>query len=101
MLKKTVLILCCISFITLFSSFVKQEPPQAVKTIIIDAGHGGHDVGAKGQYSYEKDICLAVALKLGQLINKQLPNIHLIYTRTTDTYPELHERARMANQNKG
>ncbi len=101
MLKKTLFILSCISIVTILSSFKEEAPQQAVKTIIIDPGHGGHDVGAKGDYSYEKDICLDVSLKLGQLINKQMPNIRLIYTRTTDSYPELHERARMANQNKG
>jgi N-acetylmuramoyl-L-alanine amidase len=102
MLKKTFLVLCCFTVTTLLSSFTTNEKKQKVlKTIVIDAGHGGGDVGAKGDYSYEKDICLAVALKLGQEIGRELPDVKLIYTRSNDSYPELHARARQANQNKG
>lgn len=74
---------------------------KVVKTIIIDAGHGGSDAGAKGAYSYEKDICLDISLKLEQVLAKELPGVKLIQTRTTDTYPALHARANMANSNKG
>jgi N-acetylmuramoyl-L-alanine amidase len=91
--------------ITLFS-FAKVDPkksvPQkAVRTIIIDAGHGGSDGGARGAYSSEKDICLDVSLKLGEVLAKEFPEIKLLYTRTTDTYPALHTRANFANSNKG
>lgn len=100
MLKKTLFILSCFAMGTLLMSFAPAKQ-KALKTIIIDAGHGGGDVGAKGAYSYEKDICLAVATKLGSEISRALPEVKLIYTRTGDTYPELHTRARQANQNKG
>ena len=102
MTKKSLLIIFLFSSGFILSSFKKESPKQQpIRTIILDAGHGGRDVGAKGQYSYEKDICLAITLKIGELIKKEIPEVKIIYTRTSDTYPELHERARMANQNKG
>ncbi len=100
MLKKTLLIFSLFGCVTLLSSYVPHKQ-KAVRTIIIDAGHGGRDVGARGEYSYEKDICLGVAMKLGQLITKEVPDVKLIFTRTNDSYPELHTRASLANQNKG
>ena len=100
MVKKIFLIFFCFSITTIFSSFTDKRQ-KVLKTIIIDAGHGGSDVGARGVYSYEKDICLAVALKLGQQLSKEEPNIKLLFTRRDDSYPELHARAKQANQNKG
>ncbi|RFM27099.1 N-acetylmuramoyl-L-alanine amidase family protein [Deminuibacter soli] len=73
---------------------------NTLKTIVIDAGHGGRDEGAPGDYSYEKDIALAVALKLRDKITREFPEIRVIMTRTTDSYPTLHERADLANQSK-
>jgi N-acetylmuramoyl-L-alanine amidase len=101
MLKKTSLILSFFTTATLLFSFAPVEKQKALRTIIIDAGHGGGDSGAHGVYSYEKDICLGVALKLGQQVAKDLPDVKILYTRTVDNYPELHARANMANQNKG
>ncbi|MEQ1678956.1 MAG: N-acetylmuramoyl-L-alanine amidase, partial [Chitinophagaceae bacterium] len=79
----------------------KPGKQKVVRTIVIDPGHGGSDAGAKGQYSYEKDICLAVSLKLGKMIEAKFPDIKLVYTRTTDSYPALHSRANLANDSKG
>jgi N-acetylmuramoyl-L-alanine amidase len=76
-----------------------QKAP--LRTIIIDAGHGGRDNGARGTYSLEKDICLAVALKLGKNLEDEFPDMKILYTRTSDVYPELHARADFANANKG
>jgi N-acetylmuramoyl-L-alanine amidase len=103
MTKRTTFFLSIFSFSMALLSFIppKKKLVKPIKTIIIDAGHGGSDAGAKGSFSYEKDICLAVALKLGELMSKELPDIKYLYTRTTDTYPELHTRANFANQNKG
>lgn len=87
------------------SSFVRETPAtknkKVINTVVIDPGHGGSDAGAHGQYSSEKDICLSVSLKLGELIEKEFPDLNVLYTRKTDTYPELHDRARFANENKG
>jgi N-acetylmuramoyl-L-alanine amidase len=72
-----------------------------IKTIIVDAGHGGKAMGAKGDYSYEKDICLDVALKLGKKLEEEFPEIKILYTRTTDVYTDNRWRADFANSNKG
>lgn len=69
-------------------------------TVVIDAGHGGRDAGALGRNSKEKNINLSVALALGDLIQKNCPNVKVIYTRKTDTFVELHERANIANKAK-
>ncbi len=107
MIKRTTLFFLIVSLgITIFSFEINKQPDtdgkqKVIRTIVIDPGHGGSDAGAKGQYSYEKDICLAVSLKLGKMIQEQFPDIKLVYTRTTDTYPALHARANYANENKG
>ena len=69
-------------------------------TLVLDAGHGGKDPGALGKYGKEKNINLAVALEVGRLINQNLPDVKLIYTRKTDVFVELDERARIANKAK-
>lgn len=70
-----------------------------VKTVVIDAGHGGKDPGAIGfTNSYEKDITLAVSLKLGAMIKENYPNIKVVYTRDKDVFVELQERAAIANK---
>ena len=70
-----------------------------MKTIVIDAGHGGSDPGALGKISYEKKVTLAVSLKLGELLAQHLPEIKVIQTRSKDTHVKLHERATVANKN--
>lgn len=72
-----------------------------ISTIIVDAGHGGHDVGAKGDFSFEKNIALAIAMKLGKKLEEEFPNTKILYTRTTDSYPQNKWRADYANANKG
>ena len=67
--------------------------------IVIDAGHGGKDPGALGSMSREKDIVLAIALKTGEYIEKNLDNVTVIYTRKNDTFVELRDRANIANKN--
>ncbi len=69
-------------------------------TLIIDAGHGGHDPGAIGEYSQEKNINLTVALTFGRLVEQNCPGVKVVYTRTTDEFVELNERANIANRNK-
>ncbi|GAA4464422.1 hypothetical protein GCM10023093_14720 [Nemorincola caseinilytica] len=71
---------------------------KKVTKIVLDAGHGGKDHGAQGAISYEKDITLAVTLKLGKLLEDSMRNIDVIYTRTEDAYPTLVERHEIANK---
>ena len=70
---------------------------QKVRKVVIDAGHGGKDPGAVGKHSKEKDIALSIALKTGEYIKKNLPDVEVIYTRKTDVFIELHKRAQIAN----
>jgi N-acetylmuramoyl-L-alanine amidase len=69
-----------------------------LKTVVIDAGHGGHDAGCSGKHSKEKHIALDIALKLGAYIEELIPDVEVVYTRKTDVFVELHERAAIANR---
>ena len=71
-----------------------------LRTVVIDAGHGGKDPGSIGKKTNEKDVTLAIALKLGDYIEKLLPDVKVIYTRKTDVFVPLYERAEIANSNK-
>ena len=73
---------------------------NSIETIVIDAGHGGKDPGCHGKFSKEKHVCLSMALKLGNLIKKNYPELKLIYTRDKDVFVELGERANIANKAK-
>jgi len=75
------------------------KSPRAF-TVTIDAGHGGKDPGAVGKKTVEKKIALAIALKLGEYIENGLDNTKVIYTRNTDVFIPLDERANIANRNK-
>lgn len=77
-----------------------KDKKGRITTVVIDAGHGGKDPGALGLKSREKDITLKVALKAGELIRRQHPDVKVIYTRTKDEFIELHRRAEIANKNK-
>jgi len=68
--------------------------------VVIDPGHGGKDPGALGTMSKEKNINLAIALKAGNYIEQNLKNVEVLYTRKTDVFPGLYERAEFANKNK-
>ena len=73
---------------------------KIISTVVIDAGHGGKDPGASGSHSKEKDITLAVALKVGRYIKANLPDVKVIYTRTKDRFVPLIKRGEIANKNK-
>ena len=67
-------------------------------TLVIDAGHGGHDAGALGTISKEKDINLSVALAFGRYVERNQPDVRVVYTRKTDVFIPLKERANIANR---
>lgn len=88
-----------IFFIFLFP-FVKgsaQEWHNPFDVVVIDPGHGGRDLGAPGTVSDEKTIVLSLALKLGEMIETQMPGVKVIYTRDDDHFVPLHKRAAIAN----
>lgn len=87
--------LCCVH-----NAGAQSAKGYGVKKVVIDPGHGGKDPGAVGSFSKEKDITLAVSLKVGNLIKKYFDNVEVIYTRSTDEFVELHKRAKIANDNK-
>lgn len=76
-----------------------EDPDDKVDVVVLDAGHGGKDPGALGKNSREKDIALAIVLKVGQYIEENIPGVTVIYTRKKDEFIELHERANIANEN--
>jgi len=72
---------------------------RAVRTVVIDPGHGGRAPGAIGRNNMEKDIALAISLKLGELINQYIPDVNVVFTRKTDIDVGLQQRADIANRN--
>ena len=99
MTKRSVLLLSLATFV-LLSSFGSLGPgPYRLKTIVIDAGHGGKDPGCIGKISKESMVSLAIAKKLGQMVEAHLPNVKVVYTRDENRFVELHDRAGIANKN--
>jgi N-acetylmuramoyl-L-alanine amidase len=72
---------------------------SGIKTVVIDPGHGGKDPGCHGKHTKEKEVCLSIGLKLGAYIEQKYPHIKVVYTRKTDVFVELDERAQIANKN--
>jgi N-acetylmuramoyl-L-alanine amidase len=86
--------------ILLFTSFnMPRESKFHVKTVVIDAGHGGKDPGTSSNGIKEKDVVLKIALETGRIIQENLSDVKVIYTRTTDKFVKLHDRAEIANKN--
>ncbi len=93
---------CCALILLALTSFTgrKDDPKKGVRTVVIDAGHGGKDPGCNGVSCKEKDVALAIALKLGKLIEENCKDVKVIYTRKIDVFVELEDRAEIANKNK-
>lgn len=88
------------SIFFLFSAELLAQKRNDKFVLVLDAGHGGHDTGARGIYNREKDVALAVTLKVGDLVKNYFKqDVKLIYTRKDDTFVELSERANIANRN--
>lgn len=93
-IRKIFTVLLLLSLCAPVSSFADNK----INKIVLDAGHGGSDGGARGSFSSEKDIALAVTLRLGKILSDSMKDVNIIYTRTTDVYPTLAERHEIANQ---
>lgn len=107
MLNKKILFGTLIGCTFLLSSFsISSGNPaiiqkQGLKTIIVDAGHGGQDAGADGSYSKEKDLTLQIALKLQQTLQTAMPDVNVVMTRTTDVFDNPRVKADKANDAHG
>ena len=89
-----------LTLLILMSAFTTVDRRDlSINTVVIDAGHGGKDHGTTGAISKEKDIALKIALELGKTIQKHLKDVKVIYTRSSDKFVKLEERAQIANKN--
>lgn len=98
---KNIVVVSFLAVVLLLCSSSKLEfrKDYKIRTVVIDAGHGGKDVGCNGKYSHEADVALSLALQVGKLIEQNLPDVKVIYTRKTDHFVELIDRAGIANKN--
>jgi N-acetylmuramoyl-L-alanine amidase len=94
-----ILIIVFIS-ITYTPVFCQNHLKKQITTIVIDPGHGGKDPGTLGKHIYEREVVLNISLKVGNYIKKYMPDVKVIYTRSTDIYIPLDERAEIANKNQ-
>ena len=99
MLQRKIFRFGVLALIFLAPLFANAQRGEKIQTIVIDAGHGGKDSGALGKVTTEKALNLSVALKLGAYIEENLPDVKVVYTRKTDKFVELSERAAIANRN--
>lgn len=90
----------CLLFLSTTASAQSDDFFGQLNTVVIDAGHGGKDVGCLGASSHEKDIALAIALKFGKYLEEKFESLEVVYTRKTDVFLELDERAKIANRKK-
>ena len=95
--RKTSIVLVILLFISYLTSYTTLHAQEEKFVVVLDAGHGGHDSGNVGNGHSEKNIALKVTLEVGKALAKN-PDIKVIYTRETDVFVELHERANIANK---
>lgn len=87
------------TFFMLIAAHKREVAGKSINTIVIDAGHGGHDPGCKGGSEFEKNVTLKVALAVGKMLEDSFKDVKIIYTRKTDKFIELSERSNIANKN--
>ena len=90
----------CLPLALFAACFISVRGADRKFVLVIDAGHGGRDAGALGKYSKEKNINLNVALAFGKYVERNNPDVKVVYTRKTDVFVPLYERAEIANRNK-
>ena len=95
--SKYIIVFLVLTFITSLTSFESLHAQEDKFVVVLDAGHGGGDSGNVGNGHSEKNIALKVTLEVGKALEKN-PDIKVIYTRKTDVFIELHERANIANK---
>jgi N-acetylmuramoyl-L-alanine amidase len=100
LVKKLQYVFAGFALCVLFSFAPGKRGASGIKTIVIDPGHGGKDPGCQGSSHREKDVALAVALKLGKFIEQNMKDVKVIFTRTTDVFVQLEDRAQIANKAK-
>jgi N-acetylmuramoyl-L-alanine amidase len=97
-LKRLILFFLILISNLIFSDNVQAQNKGKIKTVVIDAGHGGKDPGAVGKKAKEKDITLSVAKMTGDYIKQHCPDVNVVYTRSDDTFVSLLRRAQIANE---
>jgi len=93
-------LLTCFALLSAFTPTGEGVREFKLRRVVIDAGHGGKDSGTLGGRSKEKDVALSIALQVGKYIEQNIPDVEVIYTRKSDVFIELEERANIANRNK-
>lgn len=97
--KKRIFSLFLVLGLSVFSQLIVAQTGLGIHTVVIDPGHGGKDPGAIGVNKIqEKDVVLSVSLKLGELIKSNFPDVNVVYTRNTDVFIGLADRAKKANK---
>ena len=100
MVRKVIRLRYILCVLLLGGAMIAQAADKTGFTLVIDAGHGGHDTGAVGAISKEKNLTLKFALAFGRMVEQNCPDVKVVYTRKTDKFVELYRRAEIANQAK-
>ncbi|TCO02701.1 N-acetylmuramoyl-L-alanine amidase family protein [Natronoflexus pectinivorans] len=95
-----ILFLLILFGVILIGAEAQNQRESGFRTVVIDPGHGGRDPGAVGRVVKEKDIVLAIGLKVGEYLNREMPELNVVFTRTEDVFVPLNERAAIANNAK-
>lgn len=92
--------LLILGWIAACSFAFKSDEDGGINVVVIDAGHGGKDIGTRGRISKEKDVVLDLTMKLARKIKTEMPEVKVILTRASDKFVDLSERSNIANRRK-